>query len=294
MNPIRTFKDSVRYYSLGLYNSLDDDHCFLFASGIAYNVILCIIPLSLILFQAFSIFLQNDETARTIVIGYLQQSFPVGGYDKVITEWVQHQLVSVADLAFIPSVIALLVLLWLSSALFSSLRTSLNAIFHMKSTKHMAVLKLYDIGMIVLLTFFLLISFLVLPLFGALRQLGNKYLPYELSEFLGSTLAYVVPLSFIAFVFLILFKIIPNEKLPWRVAFVSTLVTVGLLEVSRVLFAWYLSSISSIGALYGAYAFLVAIALWAFYGSLVFLIGAEVGKLYNERIKEKKEPVLFT
>lgn len=287
MHPIRTFKESVKYYAVGLWNSLDDDHCFLFASGIAYNVILCIIPLSLILFQAFSIFLQNDESARNIVLGYIQQSFPIGGYETTVADWVGGQFSHVADLAIIPAIIALAILLWLSSALFSSLRTSLNAIFHIKPKRHMAILKLYDIGMIFLITIFQLVSFLILPIFGALRNLSDRYLPQPLADFFGSSMAYFVPLGLTTLVFLILFKVIPHEKISWRGAILSTLVTVAMLEGSRVLFTLYLGSISSIGAVYGAYAFLVAIALWAYYGALAFLIGAEVGKLYRDRHLDK-------
>jgi uncharacterized BrkB/YihY/UPF0761 family membrane protein len=41
--------------------------------------------------------------------------------------------------------------------------------------------------------------------------------------------------------------------------------------------------ISSVGTLYGTYAFLIGISLWVYYASLAFLIGAEVGWLYKER-----------
>src|SRR5690349_151994 len=94
-NPLKAFWNSVRYYAVGLYNAVDDDHAFMLASGIAYNVFLCIIPLSLILFQVFSFILQNDIGARQAILDYLKQIFPVQQYGAVMEEWVSTQFESV-------------------------------------------------------------------------------------------------------------------------------------------------------------------------------------------------------
>lgn len=284
IRPIHKFKEAAKYYALGLYNGLDDDHCFLFASGIAYNVILCIIPLSLILFQAFTFILRNNVDAQAVILQYIKSSLPVAGYSGAVEEWVQGQFSHVVDMALIPAIIALVILLWLSSALFSSLRTALNAIFKIKPKQNIAILKLLDIGMIFFFTLFLLLTLTINPLIGVMREFGDKILPQSVSEYLQGTIAYVIPIATTAIVFLLLFKTIPNEKIQWRVVILSTIVTVILLELMRKLFLIYLSYISSIGAVYGAYAFLVAVALWAYYGALAFLIGAEIGKLYRNRI----------
>lgn len=275
--------DSAKYYGLGLWNGLDDDHCFLFASGIAYNVILCIIPLSLILFQTLTFVFRENIDAQAVVLRFIRKSLPVEGYGSNMEQWVSSQFSHVVDLALIPAIIALLVLLWLSSALFSSLRTSLNAILHYKPKQNMAMLKLFDIGMIFIFTIILIFTLVLVPLVGALREFGDTYFPEVVSEFFNSSLAYIVPVAMMVVIFFILFKTLPAQRISWKVALLSTLITVGLLEVMRFLFVLYLQTISGIGAVYGAYAFLVAVALWAYYGALVFLIGAEVGKLYRNR-----------
>jgi membrane protein len=279
----KRFWAAVKYYAAGLWNGLDDDHCFLFASGIAYSVVLCIIPLSLILFQAFSIILRNNANAQATVLSFIHRSLPVEGYSSTIEEWVSSQFIHVADLALIPAVIALIVLLWLSSALFSSLRTALNAIFRFKPKQNMAVLKLLDIGMIFVFTILLLLTLGIVPIIGALRAFGAELLPDTLAVYFQSTISYILPLAMMIVVFFLLFKMLPAQKVPWKIALLSTLVTAGLMEVMRLLFILYLRSISNIGAVYGAYAFIVAVALWAYYGAFVFLIGAEVGRLYRDK-----------
>jgi uncharacterized BrkB/YihY/UPF0761 family membrane protein len=97
--------DAVKYYALGLWNGIDDDHCFLFASGIAYNVILCLIPLSLIMFQVLTFIFRDNIDAQAVVLGYIRKSLPVEGYGSTIEEWVSGQFSHVIDLALIPAII---------------------------------------------------------------------------------------------------------------------------------------------------------------------------------------------
>jgi uncharacterized BrkB/YihY/UPF0761 family membrane protein len=81
---------------------------------------------------------------------------------------------------------------------------------------------------------------------------------------------------------------LPHERIPWRVAVFSTLITVTLIELMKYIFIFYLDRISSLGAVYGTYAFVAAVALWAYYVALVFTIGALMGKLFYTRIGQNR------
>src|SRR5947209_6050949 len=105
MHPIHSFKEGAKYYTKGLWNGMDADHCFLFASGIAYNVLLCIIPLSLILFQILSLVLQSSASAKQAVFEYMKTSLPIEGYGQAMQDWVQNQLSYVSNASFIPGII---------------------------------------------------------------------------------------------------------------------------------------------------------------------------------------------
>ncbi|MFI5263940.1 MAG: YihY/virulence factor BrkB family protein [Candidatus Kapaibacterium sp.] len=275
----------MKYYVKGLWNGMDADHCFIFASGIAFNVLLCIIPLSLILFQIFSIILQNNDSAKKAVLEYIQSSLPIEGYGPALRDWVQNQFAYVSDVSYVPGIIAIIVLLWLGSALFSSLRSAVNGIFKFPTHHNMAVLKIKDIGMILVISFFLLLTILFSPLLTALQKVSNEYLPAFLSSLIHSTLSYLVPIALSIILFLYLFHSLPHKRIPWRVSILSTVITAGLIEAMKYVFIFYLDKISNIGAVYGAYAFFVAIALWAYYVALVFTLGAEVGKLYKDRLE---------
>jgi membrane protein len=280
---LQKFKESSTYYAKGLWDGMDRDHCFLFASGIAFNVLLCIIPLSLILFQVFSIILQNNESAKQAVLQYIQDGLPIEQYGKAVHDWVLQQFTYVANVSYIPGIIALIVLLWLASALFSSLRSAVNGIFKIPTHHNMAILRLKDMGMILVVALLLLLTVLLGPAIAWIEKTSADVLPAVLVPFIDSGVSYIIRIGIAALLLLYLFHFLPHRRLPWRVSLVATIVTIVLIEAMKQIFIFYLDKISSIGAVYGAYAFLVAIAFWSYYVALVFTVGAETGKLYHDR-----------
>ena len=277
--------DATKYYAVGLWNYLDDDHCFLLASGIAFNVLLSVIPLSLLIFDIFSLTLQNNENAANAIIEYVQKSIPIPDYQNVATEWVEQKLATVQHTSRIAAVIGGLTLMWLASSLFSSLRTTVNAIFGIKPSANLLVLKLLDFLMMFVVMALLLTSTFLTPIISLFRELGEDILPSGIEPYIDGVLPYFVSLGISLLLFTLLFRMLPHERLPRKVIFVSAMVTVVMIEALKYAFTFYMAKLSNVGALYGTYAFLVGIALWIYFVSVVFTIGAEIGWLYQERRK---------
>ncbi|MEP7235350.1 MAG: YihY/virulence factor BrkB family protein [Ignavibacteriota bacterium] len=227
--------------------------------------------------------LQNNESAKFAVLEYIQSSLPIQSYGPMLRDWVQSQFAYVTDVSYLPGIIAIVALLWLGSALFSSLRSAVNGIYKFPTHHNMAILKIKDIGMIFMISFFLLLTILLSPVLTGLQKVSDKYLPAFLAAIIHSSFSYLIPIALSFILFLYLFHSLPHKRIPWKVSLVSTIITTGLIEAMKYIFIFYLDKISNIGAVYGAYAFFVAIALWAYYVALVFTFGAEVGKLYNDR-----------
>lgn len=274
---------AAKYYAVGLWNYVDDDHCFLLASGIAFNVLLSVIPLSLLLFDLFSLTLQNNENAQQAIIDYIQKSIPISDYQDLASTWLGEKLSSVKHTGRLAAIVGGLSLMWLSSSLFSSLRTTVNAIFGLKPRANLLVLKLLDFLMMFVVMALLLASTFLTPIIGLLRELGAGILPDNVDSLLDGALPYFISLGLSLLLFLLLFRMLPHERLSRPVIFVSSIATVIMIEGMKYLFTFYLSKISRIGALYGTYAFLVGIALWMYFVAVVFTIGAEIGWLYQER-----------
>jgi membrane protein len=58
-----------------------------------------------------------------------------------------------------------------------------------------------------------------------------------------------------------------------------------LWEAAKQLFGYYLYHFSSFGKIYGTYALVVVVAFWIYFSSVVFIVGAEIGKLFQERLE---------
>src|SRR5690348_17154241 len=123
----RDIWNAAKYYAVGLFDHLDEDHAFMLASGIAFNVLFSIIPLSLLLFDLFTVILRDNARASQIIIDYVAQSIPVPAYRDTAVEWLSTQLTSIKHIGHVAGFIGGLTLMWLASALFSSLRTTVNA-----------------------------------------------------------------------------------------------------------------------------------------------------------------------
>jgi membrane protein len=274
--------DSIKYYATGLYNYVDEDHCFLLASGIAFNVLYCILPLSLVIFYFFSAAL-TSQAAINYIFKVLSEGFPLPVYQDALKGWVSKQITAIASNSHIAGLIGGITLVWLAMILFSTLRTSLNAVLNIQTKRSYFWLKLRDLILMVVVLVLLLSSTFHEPVWSIVQRLGERVLPSWLEGLVGTAIPYVVSLGTSILLYVLLFRMLPHERLSRKVVLVSATTTVVLTEAMRQLFLYYMTHISSIGALYGTYAFLVGTSLWVYYASLAFLIGAEVGWLYKER-----------
>jgi membrane protein len=79
--------------------------------------------------------------------------------------------------------------------------------------------------------------------------------------------------------FALVFKYLPNVRIPWRTVLIGGLVTAVAFVIGNWLLSLYLSRGAVAGA-YGAAGALVAILLWVYVSSQILLLGAEFTKVY--------------
>jgi membrane protein len=196
-----------------------------------------------------------------------------------------EEIVTYRDLAGYGGALGLLLA---ASGLFSSMRTILNRIFQVNKGKHLVVGKLRDFGMVLLVLLFFLISTTILPLLEFMRDSAHKIAWLQAIKF-DPPLQSLFPILFFVIVyalFYILYYFVPYEKLGVVPAAVSALFATVFWEIAKRVFGYYLTHAATLDQVYGAYIFTVAIVLWIYYSSLVFILGAEIGQLYRERMPE--------
>ncbi|HLP27418.1 MAG TPA: YihY/virulence factor BrkB family protein [Candidatus Didemnitutus sp.] len=267
----------------------DRRHIFLLSSGIAFNLLLCTIPLLILILSVVSGVIDEDLTKSSVqnfLVNFLPQNTQATDLIGVIVK----ELGSVFNARTVAGWIAGITLLWLASTLFSSLRTGLNAIFHIPTPKFFVIYRLKDMLLTIITTILILVVTLMSPLLTFAETYWTGILPELRESLLFGLTVRVASLVATTIVFFLLYRLVPNKKLPWPVVLISTGAAVVLWEFARVLFSWYVNSASDFGKFYGGYVALASFALWLYYSAFVFLLAAELGQYIHTLRTQKVKP----
>jgi membrane protein len=255
------------------------------SASIAFNIVICIIPITLIFFSILGIYL--DRSSAQI---FLNESL-----NKVvgITPELQQKISSVvlgaieelSKNSVLTAIIGSVGVLWTASGLFSTIREVLNRIYKTKSDTFYLWSKLQDIGMVILILIVFLLSFsstFILSIVYAIDEtlLGNMLVSFG---FTTTLLTHGIGLIFTFIMFYLIFKLVPHGYVNQSVAVISSVTAAILSESIKFLFLIYVISFANYQKVYGAYAAIVAVIFWLYYSSLTFVIGAEAGQLYKEK-----------
>jgi membrane protein len=182
-------------------------------------------------------------------------------------------------------ILGTVILLVGASGVFSEIQSSINYLWSIPSPKK----KVFLLAMLRrLISFSLLIGFAFLFLVSLVANALLDLLSDRLKElFSNSTinLFYVVNLSLIVLIisatFMLIFKILPNSSISWKLAFLGALVTSALFLFGKFVIGYYLGH-SRIGATYGTTASIVILMLWIYYSSIILYFGACYTAAYAE------------
>lgn len=89
--------------------------------------------------------------------------------------------------------------------------------------------------------------------------------------------------------FALIFRVVPDAKVPWRDALVGATFTAVLFAIGRLLLAIYLSR-SSVASSYGAAGSVVAVLVWVYYTAQIMFLGAELTQVWASRHGHHIEP----
>jgi membrane protein len=289
--PIPVFRkilEFFKHYFIGLYKRIDEYNLFFAGAGIAYSLFLGMIPLILLVFSLLSnIF--DVKTLQNQIFQIIDTIIPYPVYASYMKKVIETRLPEFVGYRTIAGYTGAIGLLITSTWIFSSMRTILNRIFQTTIQKNPFVGLLRDLGMVILLVIFITLSTFVFPIVNLIlevAQTSNVMSSFNVSA-LWNSVVWVSSLLIMLVMFFALYYLIPYEKLPKRVALMSAFWTTLLWELARNVFGYYIQYFFSSNALYGAFALIVVILFWVFYSSCIFIIGAEIGQLFRERLTVK-------
>nr|BCX00003.1 MAG: hypothetical protein KatS3mg041_0049 [Bacteroidota bacterium] len=266
---------------------------FYMASALAFALGLAILPLLLFVLSGLGFVLSSSEVAYARVRDWLEAYLPVlerftpeRGLSR---EHLEALLFSLIEGRRVTGLVALGSLFLTGSSLIATLRTTLHAVFGFSESRHLLVSKLYDVlwfGILGSIVVILGVSgTLIGILWEPLRHLGGQGFEVAFSVWmrliglLGPLLALGVNVG----LFALLFRFVPEVRLPWSTAWVGSGGFSLLLELARYGVGFYLAhAFPRLNALYGSYSLLLLLVLWCYYVALTFVLSVTIAAAYEQ------------
>jgi membrane protein len=138
--------------------------------------------------------------------------------------------------------------------------------------------------------FLLLVSMALTTFLTAVAGSIGNMLP--ISELLIHVLNFIVSFGVVTLLFGMIFKYLPDVKIPFSKVWVGAIGTATLFTIGKYLVALYLGRASTKSSFGGA-ASVIIILMWVYYASLILFFGAEFTQVYAKQTGTKVVPDEF-
>ena len=293
-SPFVSFSWAFRDYAKRVWDNAGEDNVLFLAGGIAFNILLAAVPFVLLLVWGFAQILHKQPVeANRLVVQYLDRVLPQNPDDTT------HRLIG--DILTGHSQLGIwsaVGFVWFSTRLFGSLRTVLASVFDIEQERGIIQGKIFDIKITILSTILItantLISTYVLVATKTSREvLAGLGIRKDVMGEASAWGTHLVGTLLLGLMFFALYKFLPIRRVRTKTAWVAAGFTTVMFELAKVAFNVYVSSFNP-GSLYtGAAATAVVVVIWVYYAALIFILGGEVGQVYELRRTRRRQREVF-
>jgi membrane protein len=278
---------TLRDYAKRVWDNAGEDNIFFLAGGIAFNIMLVAVPFVLLLVSGLATLLNHsaDQTFADVT-AIIDSLLPP--HTETNESPVHRLLIDIIRTRGAVGVYSAIGFIWFSTRLFGSLRSVLADVFDIETDRGIIQGKLFDIQITIMSTL-LLVAYTALSAYLALATTRGV----EIIERLGiradvmGTVEYVlgrlVAFTFVAAMFFALYKFLPNRKIRWQTALLAAVFTSTMFEVAKNVFTAYVAEFNPGSVYTGTLYALVIIVFWVYYAAMIFILGGEVGQVYELR-----------
>jgi membrane protein len=277
-----------------VWNKAGQDDIFFLAGGIAFNVMIGAVPFLLMLVAVFGFVLpflvENPEQAA---VEYVLSFLPAS---RTVVEFTQAEVAQIIDGRTPAGIIGLLLFIWFSTRLIGSLRSVLREVFDLQEDRGIVQGKIFDALMVLVAGTLFLANTGITIAIEAIHTYGVQWLGLqEMTEIrmLQAVYGQLLAFGFIFLMFALIYRYLPARRIPWRIALIAATFTSIVWESFKAAFAWYIANFGDYTTTYGALATLIVLVFWIYYSCVVFILGGEVGQVYDlTRIRRKQKELL--
>ena len=301
-SPLASIGWTLRDYSKRVWDNSGEDNVLFLAGGIAFNLMLAAVPFILLLATGATFILPlflnpGDLNSNSVVYDFIDrllpdhQHGPNSSVDRLIIDLLgrRSSLTWYSSIGFV----------WFSTRLFGSLRTVLASVFDIETERGIIAGKIFDVKITIIATLLFLASVTVSTYLNLATRTGAMALVTmglrtevmgRVQYLIGRGIAFL----FIGLMFFALYKYLPIRRVRASSAFVAAGFTSVAFELARIAFSFYLNAFNPTSLYTGALTAIVAIVVWFYYAALIFILGGEVGQVYELRRVRKLQREVFT
>jgi len=184
--------------------------------------------------------------------------------------------------SLITTMVGIVALLFGAAGAFGQLQTALNTIWEVESKPGAGIKgfirqRFLSLSMVLGTGFLLLVSMVLTTVLTA--GMGAIWKNIPMGEGLAHALNFIVSFGVITLLFAMIFKYLPDVKIPFRVVWFGAILTALLFTIGKYALAMYLGR-ESTASPFGAAGSVILIMMWVYYASVILLYGVEFTHAY--------------
>ena len=288
---------ALRDYAHRVWDNAGEDNIFFLAGGIAFNILLAVIPFALLLVTGLAYILDHSADQSALEVTALLDRLLPGSVTTGRDVLRQVLLDAIATRGRV-GLLSAVGFVWFSTRLFGSLRSVLADVFDIEQERGIVAGKLFDIQITVISTLLVVVytalsAYLAIATSRGIALLESLGVRLDLMGGLTYWFGRFIAFAFIVGMFFGLYKFLPNRKIRWRTALLAALFAGGLLELAKAVFASYIASFDPSSLYTGTLAAAVIVVFWVYYAAMIFILGGEVAQVYElRRVRRMQRAVL--
>lgn len=258
-----------------------NDDALNLGAALAYYTVFSFAPMLVVATSVAGYFLGQDAISGTLddeLKGLLGKDAA-----DALSEIISNAYISTDT--FLATAIGVATLIFAATGVFSNLKISLNKIWNIQPTPTNGVLafvftRLLSFSFVVGLGFLLMTTLIVNALvIGFMNQLG-AFVP-ALGPILLAITSWLVSTVITAFIFVLLFRFLPDARARWKDLWAGAIFTALLFGLGRFLIGFYIGN-SDFSSTYGAAGALITLLVWTYYNSQILFLGAEFTQVWAQ------------
>lgn len=286
---MKTRKPFKKIFSIvrQVFKEFSADNIVKYSASLAYYTVFSIAPLIVVITTLFG-FLFGKEAMEGQVYSHLNSL--VGSKAAIqIQDIIKN--IHLEGNNFFATVVSIVILLIGATSIFGEIQDSINKIWGLRVKPNkvwwkLILTRLLSFSLILSIGLIMLVSLILNAIISAFGKFIGEFIKNYSVYFIQVT-EFLLSFLVTAFLFSLIFKILPDAKVKWRDVFFGGVFTAIFFTLGKLGISFYLSR-SNLTSLYGAAGSLIILMVWVYYSSIILYLGAEFtkvfAKLYGEKI----------